>query len=89
MPNPDNGKTIEEMYWDRIRAMSPAERYEKTLRLNAGVRAMVETQIRERQPDIGDRALQFAVARRRYWNEPKILQMLAEAEKSEKERANE
>ncbi len=89
MPNPENGKTIEEMYWDRVRAMSPAERYEKALRLNAGVRAMVETQIRERRPDIDDRALQFAVARRRYWNEPKVLQMLDEAEKSEKGELNE
>ena len=73
------------MYWDRVRAMSPAERYGKMLRLNAGVRAMLETQIQEQRPGISDRAMQFAVARRRYWNEPKVLQMLDEAEKSERE----
>ncbi len=83
MPNTESMKSVEEMYWDHVRAMSPAERYGKMLRLNAGVRAMVETQIRERQPEISDRALQFAVARRRYWNEPKVLRMLDEAEKAE------
>jgi len=77
-------KTVEEMYWDCIRAMSPAERYHKAMRLNANVRAMVEMQIREQRPEIDDLALKFAVARRYYWNEPKILQMLDEAEKSSK-----
>ncbi|MCL2346702.1 MAG: hypothetical protein FWC50_00425, partial [Planctomycetaceae bacterium] len=68
-----------------IRAMSPTERYQKAMRLNANVRAMVEMQIREQQPGIDDQALKFAVARRYYWNEPKVLQMLDEAEKSLKE----
>jgi len=85
MPTPENGKSIEEMYWDRVRAMSPAERYEKALRLNANVCAMVETQIREQQPGIDDHALKFVVARRYYWNEPKVLQMLDKAEKFEQE----
>ena len=88
MPTPENGKSIEEMYWDRVRAMSPAERMRKALRLNANVRAMVETQIRQKHPNISDRALQFAVARRRYWNEPKTLQMLGEMEQQEKERSS-
>ena len=85
----DTNKTVEEIYWDLIRAMSPAERYHKALRLNASVRAIVETRIQEQQPDISDRALKFAVARRYYWNEPKVIQMLDEAEKSEKESSNE
>jgi hypothetical protein len=68
--------------------MSPAERMRKTSRLNASVRAMVETQIREQQPEIDDRSLKFAVARRFYWDEPKVLKMLEEAEKSEKESTN-
>ena len=88
MPTSEAGKTIEKMYWNHIRAMSPEEKYAKTLRLNASVRAIVETQIREKHPNIGDRALQFAVARRRYWNEPKVLQMLDEMEKAETEVSN-
>ena len=83
------GKTIEKMYWDHVRAMSPAERMRKTSRLNANVRAMVETQIREQQPEIDDRSLKFAVARRRYWDEPKVLKMLDEMERIEKEGKNE
>ena len=88
MPSPEPQKSVEEMYWDHIRAMSPAERYRKALRLNANVRAMVETQIREQQPGIDKLALKFAVARRFYWNEPKVLKMLDEMEKSEKESFN-
>ena len=82
MPTSEPEKTVEEVYWDLIRAMSPTERYQKAMRLNANVRAMVEMQIREQQPGIDDQALKFAVARRYYWNEPKVLQMLDEAEKS-------
>ena len=88
MPSPENGKSIEEMYWDHVRAMSPAERMRKTSGLNAGVRAMVETQVRDQRPEIDDRSLKFAVARRFYWNEPKVLQMLEEAENSEKVNTN-
>ena len=79
----DTNKTVEEIYWDLIRAMSPTERILMASRLITNVRAMVETQIREQQPGIDDHALKFAVARRYYWNEPKVLQMLDEAEKSE------
>ena len=89
MPTPETGKSIEKMYWDLIRAMSPAEKYYKTLRINASVQAMVETQIREQRPGIDDRAMKYAIARRRYWDEPKVLQMLDEAEKTEKEETNE
>ena len=87
MPALENGKTIEKMYWDHVRAMSPAERYHKAKRLIVGVREIVETQIRQKYPSINDREMQFAVARRYYWDEPKILQMLDEAEKREKEQS--
>ena len=85
MPSPEDGKSIEEMYWDHVRAMSPAERVRKASMLNASVRAMVEMLIRDQRPGIDDRSLKYAVARRYYWNEPKVLQMLDEMEKSEKE----
>ena len=84
MATTETEKSVEEVYWDMVRAMSPAERFRKAMQLNANVRAMVEMQIREQQPDIDDHALKFAVARRYYWNEPKVLQMLDEAEKSSK-----
>jgi len=89
MPQIESGKTIEKLYWELVRAMSPAERYRKALRLNANVRAMVEMQIREQQPGISDQSLKFAVARRYYWDEPKVLKMLDEAEKTGKENNNE
>ena len=88
MPTSENAKTIEKMYWAHVRAMSPAERYRKTLCLNASVRAIVETKIREKYPNINERDMLFAVARRRYWNEPKVLQILDEIERTEKERSN-
>ena len=77
------------MYWDHVRAMSPAERFNAMLRLNAEVHAMVELQIRKKHPELNKRALQFAVARRYYWNEPKVLQMLDDMEKNEEVRSNE
>ena len=88
MPS-EAAKSIEKLYWDLIRAMSPEEKYRKTLSLNASVRAVVETQIRDKHPELSDRAVKFAVARRRYWNEPKVLQMLDEMERTEKDGTNE
>ena len=83
MPSIDvTDKSVEEVYWDLIRAMNLTERIQMASRLISNVRAMVETQIREQQPEIDGHALKFAVARRYYWNEPKVLQMLDEAEKS-------
>jgi hypothetical protein len=87
MPQIEAGKTIEEFYWERIREMSPAEKIRKAARMTAGVRAMVEHQIREKEPDIDNNALKFAVARRCYWDEPKTLAMLDEAEEKMKRRA--
>jgi len=89
MPTSEAAKTIEKMYWAHIRAMSPAERFHKALRLNAGIGAMVETQIRKKYPNMTAREMQFALARRRYWDDPTVLQMLDEAETSEKETVNE
>jgi len=88
MSTSENGKIIEKMYWDHVRAMSPAERFNKMLRLNAEVHGMVEMQILEKSPTIGSRALQYAIARRYYWNEPKVIQMLNEMETNEKESHN-
>ena len=88
MPTSEHAKTIEKMYWAHVRAMSPAERIRRASNLNASIYAMVEMQIREKHPEIDKRALKFAVARRFYWNEPKVIQMLDDAEKSEKENYN-
>jgi hypothetical protein len=88
MPTPENGKSIEKMYWDHVRAMSPAERVHKALSLSGCVRVTIEFQIREKYPEIDRHTLKFAIAHRCYWNEPKVLKMLVEAEKVEKERAN-
>jgi hypothetical protein len=82
MPQIKSGKTVEEFYWDRVREMSPAEKMRKAARMNAEVRGMVEFQIRQKNPEMDERSLKFAVARRYYWNEPKIIAMLDDAEKN-------
>jgi hypothetical protein len=79
------GKSVEKLYWDLVRAMSPEEKYRKTVQMTGEFRAQVAAQIREEQPCIGERALKFAVARRIYCDEPKVIQMLDEAEKAEQE----
>jgi len=85
MPTSEAGKAIEKMYWNHVRAMSPEEKFREAARMTAEFRAMIAAQIREEQPSIDDRALKFAIARRIYCDEPKVLQMLDEAEKTEKE----
>jgi len=88
MPTSENGKIIERMYWEHVRAMSPAERFNKMLSLNAEIYSMVEMQIAKKNPGISRRELQFVVARRCYWNEPMVLRMLNEMEHGEKENSN-
>jgi hypothetical protein len=50
---------------------------------------MLETQIREQRPEIDAISLKFAVARRMYWNEPKVLELLDMAEQRENRIVNE
>jgi hypothetical protein len=82
MPQIENGKTVEELYWDCVRKMSPTERVRRATGLNISVCAMVKTQLQKKQPEYDEKTLKFALAKRFYWNEPNVLAMLAHAEKN-------
>jgi hypothetical protein len=81
MPQIEDGKTVEEFYWDKVREMSPTERVRQATRLNVNVWTMVKEQLHEKQPEYNEKTLKFAVAKRFYWNEPKVLAMLDDAER--------
>ncbi|MDR2117307.1 MAG: hypothetical protein LBP87_13095 [Planctomycetaceae bacterium] len=82
MPQIEEGKTVEEFYWDYVRKMSPAERVRQATGLNVTICAMVKTQLCKKQPPYNEITLKFAVAKRFYWNDPKILAIFNEAEKN-------
>ncbi|MGL6193462.1 MAG: hypothetical protein ACRC2T_01415 [Thermoguttaceae bacterium] len=84
MPKIEDAKTIEEMYWNHVRSMSPAERFEKMLQLNRSVNAFSIAGIKLQHPDLEGRDLLFALARKRYWDDPEALHLIDVAEQKEK-----
>lgn len=84
MPIIENGQTVEDVYREHIRSLSPAEKISRASRLNANVWGMVQAGLREEHPDWDETALKFETARRFYWNDPKALKLLDEAEAKER-----
>ncbi len=78
MPLLEPGQSIEDIYRDHIRKMTPAEKIAQAFRMTATVRNMVRTNLRSEHPDWDERTLKFELARRCYWNDPKALKLLDE-----------
>jgi hypothetical protein len=85
MPAPDNGKTIEEMYWDHVRAMSPAERVRNCFSMFQSYYTEASKRYRKEHPGISDRELRIAMAKRLYGDDPRTRVLIEMAEKELKE----
>jgi hypothetical protein len=86
MPEPPNGKSVEEMYWDHVRAMSPAERMRNCFRMSQSFYTQIAARYRKEHPDIGDRELRIVMAKRLYGGDPRTVTLIKMAEADQKER---
>ncbi|MCL2004846.1 MAG: hypothetical protein FWG73_01665 [Planctomycetaceae bacterium] len=86
MPTSEAGKTIEKMYWDHVRAMSPAERIRGCFRMFQSFYSQAAIRYQKEHHGIGERELRIAMAKRLYGGDPRtrILIEMAEAEQRTK-----
>ena len=85
MPTPENGKSIEEMYWDRVRAMSPAKRMYNCFTMFQSFYSQASARYRKEHPGISERELRIAMARRLYGGDPRTVALIEMAETERKE----
>jgi hypothetical protein len=78
------GKTIEKLYWDHVRTMSPAERMRKSFAMFQSLYAHISNQYRKAHPGISDRELRIAMAKRLYGGDPRTMVLIEMAERDMK-----
>ena len=77
MPNIETTeKTVEEIYIEKIRALTSREKHIKAAKMYLNVRAMIERQILKETPGLSGMDLKRAVARRFYMHEPQVLALI-------------
>jgi uncharacterized protein YeaO (DUF488 family) len=81
MPSPEPGKSIEEMYWDHVRAMSPAEKIRKSFAMFQSYYNEAANRYRKEHPDVSDREVRIAMAKRLYGGDPRTMVLIEMAEK--------
>ena len=83
---PETEKSVEEMYWDHIRAMSPAERTCNCFAMFQSFYTQAAIRYRKDHPGISDRELRIAMAKRLYGGDPRTAVLIEMAENDRKER---
>ena len=86
MPTPENGKSIEEMYWDHVRAMSPAERMRGCFTMFQSFYTQTAKRYRKEHPDISERELRIAMAKRLYGGDPRTIVLIEMAENEQRDK---
>lgn len=69
-------KTVEEIYIEKMQAMTSCEKHIKAAKMYLNVKAMVERHVLEESPGLSDMDLKRAVARRFYMHDPQTLSLI-------------
>ena len=80
MSTSENAKTIEKMYWDHVRAMSPAERVRNCFAMFQSYYTQASNRYRKDHPGISDREVRIAMAKRLYGGDPRTAVLIEMAE---------
>jgi len=86
MPTSEAGKNIEKMYWDHVRAMSPAQRMRDCFTMFQSFYTQASARYRKEHPGISDREVRIAMAKRLYGGDPRTVTLIKMAETEQKER---
>jgi len=85
MPTSEAAKTIEKMYWDHVRAMSPAEKIRKSFSMFQSYYDEAANRYRKEHPGSSDREVRIAMAKRLYGGDPRTMVLIEMAEKELRE----
>jgi hypothetical protein len=81
MPQIEDGKTVEEFYWDKVREMSPTERVRNSFAMFQSYYNQSARRIKKDQPDISEQELRITLAKRLYGGDPRTVKLIEMAEK--------
>jgi len=76
-------KTVEEIYREHIRSMTGTERCYQGMLLFQSFYEMLAYRIKKEQPEIGERALRIALAKRLYGTDPRTMELIRMCEERE------
>ena len=86
MQTSEHSKTIEKMYWDHVRAMSPAERMRGSFRMFQSFYSQAAIRYRKEHPGISERELRITMAKRLYGGDPRTMTLIKMAETEQKDK---
>jgi hypothetical protein len=76
-------KTVEEIYREHIRSMTGTERGYQAFVLFQSFYEMLAYRIKKEQPEISERALRIALAKRLYGTDPRTMELIRMCEERE------
>ena len=85
MQTSEHSKTIEKMYWDHVRAMSPEEKTRNCFRMFQSFYSQAAIRYRKELPSTSERELRIAMAKRLYGGDPRTMALIKMAETERKD----
>ena len=76
-------KTVEEIYREHIRSMTGTERCYQGMLLFQSFYEMLAYRIKKEQPEISERTLRIALAKRLYGTDPRTMELIRMCEERE------
>lgn len=76
MPVLDDGKTVEEVYWDLLRAMSPAEKIRRNVAMSRSWHETFRKKIQNAYPEKSEHELRLLFAVRMYGGDPQTMELI-------------
>ena len=83
MATTETEKSVEEVYREHIRSLSGTERGYRAFVLFQSFYEMLAYRTKQEQPDIGERALRIALAKRLYGTDPRTMELIRMLEENE------
>jgi len=80
MPTPENGKNIEEMYWDRVRKSPPEVRMRRCFSMFHDSYQNMASIFQRENPAMSLREIRIAIAKRLYGGDPRTMKLIEMAE---------
>ncbi len=83
MPIIEDGKTIEEIYLDHVRNMSPRERFDRIFSLFGSCYRSLALRLQREHPEMGERQIRIELAKRLYGGDPRTMELIKQCENDE------
>lgn len=83
MPIIEDGKTIEDVYRDHVRNMSPRERFDRVFSLFGSSYRAIAFRLKEERPELTERQIRIELAKRLYGGDSRTMELIERCEKDE------